>query len=128
MKAVFVESSDFTDSVVRLLPDDAYAQLQQELMDDPNKGNVIPGCGGLRKVRTSNPKRGKGKRGGLRVIYLYIPETKWFFMLDIYGKDEHADLTADEKKALSKLATELKRQAKLSVRSDETRRGSRKPK
>ena len=71
----------------------------------------MPGCGGLRKVRTADPKRGKGKRGGARVIYFYIPETKWFFLLDIYSKDEKDDLTAAEKKTLSQLTDQLRRQA-----------------
>jgi hypothetical protein len=74
------------------------------------------GCGGLRKIRAADPKRGKGKRGGARVIYLYVAETKWFFMLDIYGKDEKDDLSAGEKKDLAKLANELKRQAQAAAK------------
>ena len=73
------------------------------------------GCGGLRKFRTADPKRGQGKRGGARVIYLYVPEAKSFFMLDIYGKDEKDDLSSTEKKVLSQLVDELKRQALESV-------------
>ena len=115
MKAIFVESTGFTDWVSDFLPDEAYAKLQQELMDNPNKGSVMPGCGGLRKVRTADPKRGKGKRGGARVIYLHVPEAKWFFMLDIYDKDEQEKLSADEKKALSKLAVECAKQAKAAI-------------
>ena len=111
MKAVFVESSEFTEWVAEFLPDDAYAVLQQELMDHPDKGDVMPGCGGLRKIRIADPKRGKGKRGGARVIYLYVPEAKWFFMLDIYGKNEKDDLSTAQKKMLSQLVDELKRQA-----------------
>lgn len=111
MKAVFIESSEFTEWVSEFLPDDAYAALQQELMAHPDKGDVMPGCGGLRKVRATEPKRGKGKRGGARVIYLYVPETRWFFMLDIYGKYEKDDLSAAEKKVLSKVVDELKQQA-----------------
>lgn len=111
MKAVFIESSEFTEWVAECLPDDAYAVLQQELMDQPDKGDVMPGCGGLRKVRTADPKRGKGKRGYARVIYLYVPEAKWFFMLDIYGMDEKDDLNASQKKTLSQLVDELRRQA-----------------
>lgn len=111
MKAVFVESTEFTNWVAEFLPDDAYAVLQRELMDRPEKGDVMPGCGGLRKVRTANPKRGQGKRGGARVIYLYVPESKWFFMLDIYGKDEKDDLSPAQKKSLARLVDELKRQA-----------------
>lgn len=115
MKAVFVESSEFTEWVTTHLPDDEYPKLQQELMDQPDKGEVMPGCGGLRKIRTSDPKRGKGKRSGARVIYLYVPEAKWFFMLDVYGKDEKDDLSATEKRILSKLTKELKQEAKEAV-------------
>ena len=121
MKAVFVESTEFTEWVTTHLADEEYSALQQELMDQPNKGDVMPGCGGLRKIRTPDPKRGKGKRGGARVIYLYVPEAKRFFMLDVYGKDEKDDLSASEKRILSDLTTELKRQAKAAV-SRTTRR------
>jgi len=116
MKATFVETTGFTEWVTTHLPDDEYAKLQQTLMDHPDKGTPMPGCGGLRKVRTSDPKRGKGTRGGARVIHLYVPEAKWFFMLDVYGKDEKDDLSSDEKKVLSKLATELKQHAQAAVR------------
>ena len=60
MKAVFIESKEFTEWVVQVLPDDSYAKLQQELMENPNKGTVMQGCGGLRKVRVPDPKRSKG--------------------------------------------------------------------
>jgi hypothetical protein len=116
MKGEFIESSEFTDWVSKFLPDQVYSQLQQELMDDPEKGAVIPGCGGLRKFRTADPKRGKGKRGGARVIYLHIPEAKWFYLLDIYDKDEQEDLSAGQKRELSKLAAELKREARAALR------------
>lgn len=115
MKAVFVESSEFTEWVAHHLPDESYSLLQLELMQNPEKGDPMPGCGGLRKVRTADPSRGKGKRGGARVIYLYVPEVKWFFMLDIYGKDEKDDLTASEKKFLLQLVNELKMQARMAT-------------
>lgn len=122
MKAVFIESSEFTEWVAEFLPDDAYAALQQELMAQPDKGDVMPGCGGLRKVRTTDPKRGKGKRGGARVIYLYVPEARWFFMLDIYGKDEKDDLSPSQKKSLSQLVDELRRQALATLRRSSRRK------
>jgi hypothetical protein len=115
MKAVFVETTEFTEWVSDYLPDEVYAKLQQELMDDPNKGTPIPGCGGLRKIRVSDPKRGKGKRGGARVIYLYVAEAKWFYLIDIYDKSEKADLSAAEKKVLSRLAAELKKHTKTVI-------------
>jgi hypothetical protein len=71
----------------------------------------MPGCGGLRKIRLANPRRGKGKRGGARVIYLHVPEVNWIYLLDIYGKDEKEDLSAAEKKILKRLAEEFKQEA-----------------
>lgn len=124
MKAVFVESTEFTAWVSEFLPDDTYARLQQELMDDPEKGTPIPACGGLRKVRAPDPRRGKGKRGGARVIYLYVPSAKWFFLLDIYGKDEKDDLSTAEKKILAGLVEELKEQAREAARRGKGREGN----
>lgn len=115
MRAVFVESSEFTQWVSAFLPDDAYVKPQQELMDNSQKGRAIPGCGGLRKVRIADPKRRKGKRGGARVIYLYVPEARWFFLLDVFGKDEKDDLTPTEKKQLRRLVETLKKEAKDAI-------------
>jgi len=111
MKATFVETTEFTRSISRFLADGAYSRLQQLLMDAPDTGAVMPGCGGLRKVRTADTRRGKGKRGGARVIYLHVPVAKRFYMLDIYGKDEKDDLANDEKKQLRQLAERLKQEA-----------------
>lgn len=111
MKATFIEISGFTEAVADLLPDHVYAGHQQYLMDNPEAGDVMPGCGGLRKIRMRDPRRGKGKRGGARVIYLHVPEAKRFYMLDIYGKDEKDDLSPDEKKELRQLADQLKSEA-----------------
>lgn len=115
MKATFIELTAFTDWVSDFLPDEALSQLQLELMADPNKGDVIPGCGGLRKVRASDPARGRGKRGGVRVIYLYIPEARWFFLLSVYGKGRKDDLSNAQKKQLAAMATTLQQQARDSV-------------
>jgi hypothetical protein len=115
MTAEFVESTGFTEWVSEFLPDESYSQLQNELMDNPQKGTVMSGCGGLRKVRIPDPKRGKGKRSGARVIYLHVPEAKRFYLLDVYDKDERKDLSASEKKELSKLAADLKREARAAA-------------
>ena len=111
MKATFVETTGFTESVCVLMEDRAYARLQRELMEEPDTGQVIPGCGGVRKIRIADPRRGKGKRGGARVIYLHVPEAKRFYMLDVYGKDEKDDLSPGEKKELRELAEQLKKEA-----------------
>jgi hypothetical protein len=69
MRATFVELPPFTRHRVRYLDDQAYPELQNELMGHPEAGDVIAGTGGLRKLRYVDRNRGKGKRGGLRVIY-----------------------------------------------------------
>lgn len=111
MKATFVEISQFTEWIYEHLTERDYALLQQQLMIAPDAGEVIPGCGGLRKVRTADPKRNKGKRGGARIIYLHVREASRFYLLDVYGKDEKDDLSPKEKKHLRQLAAQLKLEA-----------------
>src|SRR5947207_287774 len=95
---MFVETFNFTSAVKDYLDDEAFAHIQMELMRNPNAGKVMPGCGGARKIRFSDPKRRKGKRGGVRIVYLHVPLVYWIVLLDIYGKDEKDDLSVAEKK------------------------------
>src|SRR6516165_4902312 len=100
MQKLFIETTGFTREVTARLDDQSYAAFQKRLMDAPDCGKVMPGCGGLRKVRLADLRRGKGKRGGYRVIYLHVPEAGWVLLLDLYEKGEKEDLTPAEKKAL----------------------------
>jgi hypothetical protein len=84
----------------KYLDDLAYRQLQEELMRNPEAGDVIAGTGGLRKLRFGDRARGKGKRGGLRVIYYWWFGGDQFWLFTLYDKDEAADLTARERKVL----------------------------
>jgi hypothetical protein len=72
-------------------------------MADPEAGDVIQGTGGLRKMRFSDSRRGKGKRGGLRVIYYWWKAGLQFWLFTLYGKDEIDDLDAAQRKALKAL-------------------------
>lgn len=112
----FVESRIFTATLKNYLDDDDFLALQKELLAEPDKGNVIPGCGGLRKLRFADRKRGKGKRGGVRVIYLHIPEAERIDLLAVYGKDEKDDLTEKEKRILREMAREAFQEAKRRAR------------
>ncbi|BAZ94605.1 cytotoxic translational repressor [Thiohalobacter thiocyanaticus] len=100
MKLVFVEAPPFTRLLADYLTDEAYRDLQAALLENPELGDVIPGTGGFRKLRWPDSRRGKGKRGGLRVIYYYLTDDGqiWFFAL--YDKDEAVDLSAEEKRLL----------------------------
>lgn len=95
---VIVETSVFTRRVTRLLPDDEYREFQATLVDHPDIGSVIPGSGGIRKVRWSASSH--GKRGGARIIYYWVTEQDRILMLFIYAKNESDDLTPDQLKTL----------------------------
>jgi hypothetical protein len=80
----FIESSAFARVRPIYLDDDEFAELQQYLMQKPEAGQVIPGSGGVRKLRWS--RAGMGKRGGLRIIYFVRHAPNEFWMLAIYAK------------------------------------------
>lgn len=98
---IFIETPIFTEDLHELLNDDEYKAFQQHLAENPTAGDVIQRTGGLRKVRWS--ANGKGKRGGVRVIYYYITAASQIRLLVIYRKGLKDDLTDDEKKELRKL-------------------------
>lgn len=100
MEAVFIELPAFERHRHRYLDDQGFALLQQELLRDPTAGNVIEGAGGLRKLRFRDARRGKGKRGGLRVIYYWWDAGAQFWLFTLYGKDEMDDLSPADCRAL----------------------------
>jgi hypothetical protein len=77
--------------------------LKNLLLLSPKAGDVIAGTGGLRKLRFGDPSRGKGKRGGLRIIYYWYEIKLQFWLFTIYDKDEMSDLGQKERKALMDL-------------------------
>lgn len=79
---------------------EAFRKLQSSLMLNPEAGDAIPGTGGLRKIRFADERRGKGKRGGLRLIYYWWDTASQFWLFTIYDKAEMADLTPLQRKAL----------------------------
>jgi hypothetical protein len=103
MKAVFVELPAFERHRADYLDDDAFRELQDFLMKDPQAGRQIPDTGGLRKLRFADARRGKGKRGGLRVIYYWWDVGFQFWLFTLYDKDEVADLTPQQRRALKGL-------------------------
>ena len=98
----FIEAPAFTKHLRSYLTDDDFKDLQRMLIMNPEAGDMIPGTGGFRKIRWSDPKRGKGKRGGLRVIYYWFPEDHQIWLLTLYGKNEADDLTSAQKALLKR--------------------------
>lgn len=100
----FVETPVFTDLVCRRLDDDDYRALQITLLLRPEQGPVIPGSGGLRKIRWG--AEGRGKRGGFRVIYFWHRASATCYMLFLYQKNEQGDLSATQIRTLARLVRE----------------------
>lgn len=98
---VIVETPIFTKRVQSILSDEQYRLLQHQLLANPQLGKVIPGSGGLRKVRWSIGV--KGKRGGLRVIYYWFAAREMILMLFIYPKSVQDDLAPEQLKILKKI-------------------------
>jgi len=101
---VIKETSVFTRQVGDLLDRESYRLLQLRLVADPEAGQLIPGTGGLRKIRWQGS--GRGKRGGVRVIYYWAAQDAAVLMLLMYGKNDRDDLTAAQKKVLAALVRE----------------------
>jgi mRNA-degrading endonuclease RelE of RelBE toxin-antitoxin system len=99
-----VETPVFTRAIQRLLDDEQYRRLQIALVLRPHQGAVIPGSGGLRKLRWATT--GSGKRGGLRVIYCWLPEEQVVYMLYAYAKSAQGDLTRAQVRQLGRLVRE----------------------
>ncbi len=100
----FVETPVFTAWLSAYLDDESYRALQLALALRPEQGSLIPGSRGLRKLRWR--ATGRGKRGGLRVIYHWDARNDVAYMLFAYAKNEQGDLTATQVKALTRLVRE----------------------
>lgn len=108
---LIVEAPAFSRYREQYLDDEGFRELQQALVANPEEGDLIPGAGGIRKLRWRDSRRGKGKRGGLRIIYYCFLSDEEIWLLTLYGKDEAVDLKKDEKAQLRK-ALEAERAAR----------------
>jgi hypothetical protein len=113
----FVEAPAFSRHREEYLDDEDLRRLQEYLAADPEAGDLVPGAGGIRKLRWKDPRRGKGKRGGLRVIYYCFLSDEEIWLLTLYDKNEAIDLTKDDKEQLRR-ALEAERAARRSKRRE----------
>lgn len=95
---VIIETPTFTRLIRELISDESYRALQEVLAAQPDLGELIRGSGGLRKVRWG--LIGKGKRGGVRVIYYWVVPDEHIYMLFAYAKATRGDLTPEQIKQL----------------------------
>ncbi|SRR6266496_3711438 len=112
----FIEAPAFTRHLPDYLNDDDYRELQARLGANPGLGDLMPGTGGFRKARWADVRRGKGRRGGLRIIYYHFRSDHQIWLMTLYDKDEASDLTTSEKRAL-KAAIESELEARAARRA-----------
>ena len=98
----FIETTIFSMYVYEYLSEDEYIGLQSLLVLYPKSGKVVPGSGGVRKIRWA--MSGKGKSGGVRIIYYFKPNDNEIWLLTIYSKNEVENIPAH---ILRKIAKEL---------------------
>lgn len=101
----FIETPTFTRMVMALLADDEYRGLQNALMEDPERGDLVKGGGGIRKMR--HAAQGRGKSGGVRVIYYWIKDNHQIYLLVVYPKSKKDNLTDKETAILHEFVKEL---------------------
>jgi hypothetical protein len=99
----FIQSRRFTirlDNLAGQYAEDVLAQIENDLLKNPEVGAIVPGTGGLRKARAADPTRNKGKRVGFRYMYFYVERDGQIFLLLLYNKNEQDDLTTEQKEWL----------------------------
>lgn len=107
----FIEAPAFSRYREDYLDDDGFRELQASLAANPEAGDIIPDSGGIRKLRWRDSRRGKGKRGGLRIIYYCFLQDSDIWLLTLYGKNEASDLGRNQRDQLRR-ALEAERAAR----------------
>jgi hypothetical protein len=101
----FVETPHFIKRIDAFLGDEARRAMQNEFLVSPEKGDLIQGTGGCRKLLVADEARGEGKRGGLRVIYFLRRDRVYF--LNVYSKNEASDLSPTQKRLFKEAVKEI---------------------
>ena len=104
---VFVETPAFERERQALWTDAEFQAFQNFLMRNPEAGDVVPDTGGLRKVRFTQSSRGRGKRGGTRVIYFWQQSRHQFWLVSLFSKNDKLDLSPQDRRALREVLVRL---------------------
>lgn len=106
----FVEIASFTEDWADLkLGDDDLRALEDDIARHPTRPPVVPGGGGVRKIRRPDPASGKGKSGGYRVLYAFLPSYGTVLLIAAWPKSEREDLETDDYKAIGKVIARIQK-------------------
>lgn len=108
MNRVFVQTRAFSQALDRREVLSVFPSIEEANLENPEVGNLVTGTGGVRKFRLRDEARKKGKRGGLRILYIDLPRFERTYLLYLYGKDEAEDITIEEKRQLRNIVTLIK--------------------
>lgn len=113
---MFIETFEFQKMWADLrLDDDELCELQWYLLKNPDAGRMIQGTGGVRKLRWGIKRRGKGKSGGARVIYIDFVRQETLYLITAYGKSQTDNLTAEERKEIKAFVRRIESMRYLGV-------------
>ena len=110
MRRTFIQAAVFSRRLDERHRPGLLEEIEREILQNPQAGDVIPGTGGVRKIRVTDELRRKGKRGGHRALFLDLPDRQRTFLLYLYGKDESEDITPGQKKQILALVSAIKRE------------------
>jgi mRNA-degrading endonuclease RelE of RelBE toxin-antitoxin system len=106
----FVDVASFTEDWADLkLGDDELRALEDDIARNPTRAPVVPGGGGARKIRRPDPTSGKGKSGGYRVLYAFLPAYGTVLLIAAWPKSEREDLEPDDYKAIGKIIARIQK-------------------
>lgn len=113
MKRIFVYSPLILKRLAEVeAPDEKARQIENEILKNPEAGDIVSATGGVRKFRLPDAETGKGKRGGIRILFLDLPHVAKTHLLFLVHKNEASDISATEKKMIRDLVLILKLESK----------------
>lgn len=108
----FIETTVFTRQIDSKASLDVLHVVQNDLLANPKRGDLVQGMGGVRKARVADPQSGRGKRSSYRYLYLYLEHRGRIYLLYFYGKNEQSDLSSEQRKTVAGLAQMIKEASK----------------
>ena len=105
----FVESKIFSKQI-GALPTEVLINIQSELVQNPQRGDIVKGTHGVRKARAADPGSSRGKSGSYRYLYLYLEHAGRIHLLYLFSKDDQSDLSPEQTKIIGELSRQIRRE------------------